>query len=833
MDTSQYLSMFLEESSDNLQLLNESLLILENNSEDMEILNQIFRVAHTIKGMAATMGYTKMAELTHKMEDVLSKFREGQLKVTHEVVTVLFNCLDILESMVGDITDGGDGDLEVNNIVTQLVSIAEGNNDIPDKESSSEVEVEKDIMDNQGGIGIDFNEYDIDTLKEALKNDFNTFNINIGLDKNTVLKSARVFTLFQKLEEYGEIIKSNPNLEDLENENFDFDIKLTFVTKTSLETIKNSIEKISEIREVGVIDIGDLVRQSNTSSKEEENKTTIDLNLDEYDIDTLKEAIKNNFNAFHIHVGLDEKTILKSARAFILFQTLEEHGEILKSNPKLEDLESENFDFDIDLVFVTETSQEIISKSVNGISEIRQVEVTDIIGIIKNSNDIKGNSNSDVKEVAATSVVTNTQVEESKIKENSSKVVELKESKNNLKAKTVETAPKTTEQNKKQSARPKNKGVGQSVRVDLERLDNFMNMVSELVIHRTRLEQISANHKIVELNETLEEVARTTTDLQDLVMKIRMLPLDVVFNRFPRMIRDLSMELNKEIDFEIQGQDTELDRTVIEEIGEPLIHLLRNAADHGVESAEKRISQGKPAAGKIKLIAYSEGTKAVIKVEDDGSGINVEKVKAKAEKSGINTEGMSDNDIKNLIFAQGFSTNEVVTDISGRGVGMDVVKTKISSLGGTVDVFSEEGKGTSFIIKLPLTLQIIQSLLVKIGTETMAISLGFIDRVMEYNPDEIKRTNNKEIVVYNDKVFKLVRINDKLDIESKDYGKKYVILAKVGENEVALVVDSLLGQKEIVIKTFGKILKSTKEYIGATILGDGLVTLILDVAALI
>lgn len=718
MDTSQYLSMFLEESSDNLQLLNESLLILENDSEDMEILNQIFRVAHTIKGMAATMGYTKMAELTHKMEDVLSKFREGQLKVTHEVVTVLFNCLDILESMVGDITDGGDGDLEINNIVTQLVKIAEGNENIQKEENSSEVIQNKD---------------------------------------------------------------------------------------------KEVVQDIMGSEEI------------------------VDLGLDEYDIDTLKEALKNNFNTFHVHVGLDEKTILKSARAFILFQTLEENGEILKSNPKLEDLESENFDFDIDLVFVTETSQDIIRNSINRISEIRQVDVRDISGLVKN-----GKSVSDAKganEVAATSLATSTKaantVEIAKDKESSNKVVELKESKNNLKVKTVETAPSTKEENKKQPVKHKNKGVGQSVRVDLERLDNFMNMVSELVIHRTRLEQISANHKIVELNETLEEVARTTTDLQDLVMKIRMLPLDVVFNRFPRMIRDLSMELNKEIDFEIQGQDTELDRTVIEEIGEPLIHLLRNAADHGVESAEKRISQGKPPAGKIKLIAYSEGTKAVIKVEDDGSGINVEKVKAKAEKVGINTEGMSDNDIKNLIFSQGFSTNEVVTDISGRGVGMDVVKTKISSLGGTVDVFSEEGKGTSFIIKLPLTLQIIQSLLVKIGTETMAISLGFIDRVMEYNPEEIKRTNNKEIVVYNDKVFKLVRINDKLDIESKDYGKKYVILAKVGENEVALVVDSLLGQKEIVIKTFGNILKSTKEYIGATILGDGLVTLILDVAALI
>lgn len=712
MDTSQYLSMFLEESSDNLQLLNESLLILENNSEDMEILNQIFRVAHTIKGMAATMGYTKMAELTHKMEDVLSKFREGQLKVTHEVVTVLFNCLDVLESMVSDITDGGDGDLEIEHIVTQLVNIANSDNGVVDN-------------------------------KEA--------------------------TL-------------------------------------------------------------DMKKEEETTEEEVSNEEIIDLSLDEYDIDTLREAKKNNFNTFHVHIRLDEKTILKSARAFILFQTLEENGEILKSNPKLEDLESENFDFDIDLVFVTESSLEAIERSIDGISEIREVKVKDISDAIK-SNKVDKNKN---EEIATSEAVESKEekVTDSRMKEKSTKVVDSK-SKSTISSKPVETESKASGKDKKQPVKHKNKGVGQSVRVDLERLDNFMNMVSELVIHRTRLEQISANHKIVELNETLEQVARTTTDLQDLVMKIRMLPLDVVFNRFPRMIRDLSMELNKEIDFEIQGQDTELDRTVIEEIGEPLIHLLRNAADHGVESAEERTRQGKPAAGKIKLIAYSEGTKAVIKVEDDGSGINVEKVKVKAEKIGINTEGMSDNDIKNLIFAQGFSTNEVVTDISGRGVGMDVVKTKISSLGGTVDVISEEGKGTSFIIKLPLTLQIIQSLLVKIGTETMAISLGFIDRVMEYNPEDIRKTNNKEIVIYNDKAFKLVRINDKLDIESKDYGKKYIILAKVGENEVALVVDSLLGQKEIVIKPFGNILKSTKEYIGATILGDGLVTLILDVAALI
>jgi two-component system chemotaxis sensor kinase CheA len=373
----------------------------------------------------------------------------------------------------------------------------------------------------------------------------------------------------------------------------------------------------------------------------------------------------------------------------------------------------------------------------------------------------------------------------------------------------------------------------QSVRVDLERLDKFMNMVSELVIHRTRLEQISNNLKVGELNETLEQVARTTSDLQDLVMKIRMMPLDVVFNRFPRMVRDLSVELGKDIDLIIKGQDTELDRTVIDEIGEPLIHLIRNAADHGVENAEKRIAAGKEAVGKIKLIAYQEGTKAVIKVEDDGNGLDVNAIKAKAERIGITTDGMSENDIKNLIFVQGFSTNEVVTDISGRGVGMDVVKTKISTLGGTVDVISEVGKGTSFIIRLPLTLQIIQALLVKIGTETMAISLGYIDRVIDYKEDMVKKTNNTEVIIYNENVIPLIRVNKKLGMEPVSTSKNYVVIVKVGEKVVGLLVDSLFGQKEIVIKPLGKTLQGVKEYIGATILGDGLVTLILDVAALI
>jgi two-component system chemotaxis sensor kinase CheA len=670
MDTSQYLSMFLEESMDNLQNLNESLLQLEQEPSNIDKLNEIFRVAHTIKGMAATMGFSVMAELTHKMEDVLSKFRNGELKVTQRVVTVLFQCLDTLEVMVNNITEG----------------------------SSESVAIEE-IIKNLEAIGV------------------------------------------------GEEVENAPI----------------------------SAIKTKEIAEVS--------------------SDNFKIELNEYDINIVKQAAYKGFNAYEININLSENTLLKSARAFLIFKSLEENGEIIKSLPAAEDIESENFDFQIGLIYVSNKKSEEIHDSIISISEVEEVHITVI-----NTGEIQSNAAKPAFQDKAKNAVV-------KVSEQSNKEV--------------------------QKENTAHKKAHQSVRVDLERLDKFMNMVSELVIHRTRLEQISSNYRLGELNETLEQVARTTSDLQDLVMKIRMMPLDVVFNRFPRMVRDLSVELNKEIELVVQGQDTELDRTVIDEIGEPLIHLIRNAADHGIESKEDRIAKGKDPVGKVKLIAYQEGTKAVIKVEDDGKGLSIDKIKAKAEKLGINTDGMSDADIRNLIFVQGFSTNEVVTDISGRGVGMDVVKTKISALGGTVDVISEIDKGTSFIIRLPLTLQIIQALLVKVGTETMAISLGYIDRVIDYKDDLVKKTNNKEVIIYNGNVIPLIRVNKKLSIETDGSSKNYIVIVKVGEKVVGLLVDSLFGQKEIVIKPLGKTLQGLKEYIGATILGDGLVTLILDVAALI
>ncbi|RXI39557.1 chemotaxis protein CheA [Clostridium tetani] len=798
MDTSQYMSMFLEEAMENLQTLNDSLLQLEQEPEDSDKLNEIFRVAHTLKGMSATMGFNEIAELTHKMEDVLSEFRDGELKVTENVVTVLFKCLDTLEQMVNNIADDIDEEISIEGIIAELQDIKKGSEKGDIKEKAIEEHKEEIALNLDSDLNL--NEYDKNIMKQAKNKGYNTYIIKVILSKNTLLKSARAFLIFKSLEDAGEIVKSEPSAEDIESENFDFEINLMYVSKENEKEVYKILSGISEVEEVM---LHKLEEEKTIEESKEHTTSNLDLDLNEYDINVVKQAEDKGFDSYAIKVVLNENTLLKSARAFLIFKNLEDSGEIVKSIPSVEDIERENFDFEINLMYISNRAKEEIYEILSNISEVEQVMVDNV----------------------------NVEKEREKIIKAEEKVVAIKEKVQQEKSKVdVKSVQNNKPRGKKEHQFKKQH---QSVRVDLGRLDKFMNMVSELVINRTRLEQISQNYKLTELNETLEQVARTTSDLQDLVMKIRMLPLDIVFNRFPRLIRDLSVELDKEMELIIKGQDTELDRTVIDEIGEPLIHLIRNAADHGIEPTEERIKKGKNPVGKIKLLAYQEGTKAVIKVEDDGGGIDVQKVRAKANRLDINTEGMTDNDIRNLIFMQGFSTNEKVTDISGRGVGMDVVKTKIASLGGSVEVISEENKGSSFIIRLPLTLQIIQALLVKVGEETMAISLGYIDRVIDFKEDLVKRTNNKEVIIYNENVIPLIRLNKRLNLEESNSKKKYIVIVKVGEKNIGLVVDSLLGQQEIVIKPLGKTLQGLKEYIGATILGDGLVTLILDVSSLV
>lgn len=625
-DINRYRDLFFEESDEYLQKLNDCFLQLEKNPEDNNLLDEIFRAAHTLKGMAATMGYNTMAELTHSMENVFEKFRNGSLSINSQVISLIFTSLDKLSEIVEDLR------------------------------------VEKYL------------DYNIKDLLERLDNVSNTF--------------------------------------------------------TSSEV-------------------------SNT------------------DFMVIQSAREENYNAFNIIVRISEDSLLKGARAYLVVNKLEKEGEIIHSEPSPEKLEEGDFDNVFKLIYLTRLDEYSVKEIIENIGEIEEVLIQEIDG---------------------------NQVEEKeKIKVNESN----KDNKNNV-----------------------HHG-SQSIRVDLNRLDNFMNLVSELVIYRNRLENISNNYNTVEINEPLEQVARITSELQDLVLKIRMQPVNVVLNRFPRMIRDLSKELNKEIELIIEGEETELDRTVVSELGEPLVHLIRNAADHGIESPSERLALGKSKVGLIKLSAHQEGNRVVITIRDDGKGINPQVIKESAKTKGIHTEGMSDRDLVHLIFDQGFSTVNKVTNISGRGVGMDVVRQKITNLGGSIEVISEVNKGTTFLVKLPLTLSIIQALNVKIGEEIFALPLGNIEKILKLGSNDIFRSHNDEFFLYVEKAIPIIRANERLGIKSLD-GDKHIIIISLGNKEYGLLVDNLIGQQEIVIKKLSGALGKMKEYLGATILGNGDIILILD-----
>ncbi|NMB27909.1 MAG: chemotaxis protein CheA, partial [Tissierellia bacterium] len=380
--------------------------------------------------------------------------------------------------------------------------------------------------------------------------------------------------------------------------------------------------------------------------------------------------------------------------------------------------------------------------------------------------------------------------------------------------------------------------VGKTVRVDIDRLDNLMNLVSELIIIKTRMDDLSGTSSKENMTEAIEYLERITTNLHDAVMKVRMVPVERVFNRFPRMVRDLSKELNKEINLEMSGEDTEVDRTVIDEIGDPLIHIIRNSIDHGIETPEERVKYGKSKEGTVELKAYADGNNVVIEVVDDGRGINVNEIKKKAiEKEIINRqeiELLSEEEVFTLLFTPGFSTSEEVSDVSGRGVGLDVVKSKIEAINGSIEMDSEVNKGTRFIIRIPLTLAIIQALLVKLGDETYAIPLSSITEITSITKNDVRNIQGQEIFLYRGKTIPIVKLNELMEIESTNILDEHVIVVvRKGEKQAGLLVDELIGQQEIVIKPLGKYLSNIKYLSGATILGNGSISLILDVNSII
>ncbi|AKC66004.1 chemotaxis protein CheA [Bacillus altitudinis] len=674
MDVNQYLDIFLDESREHLQTCNEKLLELEKNPTDLQLVNDIFRAAHTLKGMSATMGFDDMAQLTHHLENMFDAIRNEQMIVTPESMDTMFEALDHLEAMVQSIAEGGDGKRDVTEISKKLDvtgSHAETASAVETAEASS------------AASDLDYNEFERTVLDEAREQGFKCYELNVTLSDACLLKAVRVYMIFERLNEAGEVVKTVPNAELLESEDFESEFSISYLSKQPMEEVKKIVTAISEVEQVEISEVSAFEEAAPAEAK------------------AAKPEQKN------------EEVAAPAAKA--------------------------------------------------------------------PAND----------------------------------------------------APKANGNNGAAA------GGTKTIRVNIDRLDSLMNLFEELVIDRGRLEQIAKELENNELTDTVERMSRISGDLQSIILNMRMVPVETVFNRFPRMIRQLTKELNKKIELIIEGAETELDRTVIDEIGDPLLHLLRNSLDHGIESPEERVKKGKPEKGTVLLKAYHSGNHVFIEVEDDGGGINRKKVLEKALERGVITEReaetLEDHQIDSLIFAAGFSTADTISDISGRGVGLDVVKNKLESLGGSVSINSTEGQGSLFSIQLPLTLSIISVLLVKLEEETFAIPISSIIETAVIKKSDILQTHDREVIDFRGFIVPVVYLKKQFNVpNANDLEEElHIIVVRKGDKLTAFVVDSFIGQQEVVLKSLGDYLPNVFAISGATILGDGQVALIVDCNALI
>ncbi|PYE52179.1 chemotaxis protein CheA [Paenibacillus barcinonensis] len=692
MDMNQYLSMFIDESNDHLQSLNENMLQLEANPEDLGIVQVIFRSAHTLKGMAATMGFEDLASLTHKMENVLDMVRNEKLKMQDYIFDTMFKGLDALETMVQDITGGGEGKADVSSIVASLQAIESG------EWKGGSAPAAKAEKQSSGSISnaVELDEYQYSVLDQSIAEGHRVFYVDVLVSEHSQLKGVRAYMVFDMLERSGEVVKAYPSVQDIEQEKFERSFSLYYITTKEAQELEKGIMSISEIESAKLIQL----------------------------------------------------------------------------------------------------DQETLQQMTNQVAAAAATVEAEPVPVIVSDAPAAGSAPQEEVKAASASAKT--------------------------------AAPK-------QAASP-----SRTIRVDIERLDVLMNLFSELLIDRSRLEQLASETGNNDLSDTVAHLSRVSTDLQNIVLKLRMVPVDTVFNRFPRMIRDLAKTLDKKIDLVITGAETELDRTVIDEIGDPLVHLLRNAVDHGVESISERIAAGKPEMGTVNLRAFHSGNHVFIEIEDDGKGIYRDKLLQTAIKRGVVTEEqgakMSDDEVNQLLFAPGFSTADKISDISGRGVGLDVVKSKITSLGGNVTITSTPGKGTNFSVQLPLTLSIIAAMLVRLGSEKYAVPLSSIVETAIVQREQVRNIHGNKMITFRDSLIPYLSLSEVFgvpDFNDADEKETEIVVIRKGERLAAVAVEEFIGQSEIVLKSMGTYLPAIEGISGATILGDGQVALILDPNAFI
>ncbi|NLJ85124.1 MAG: chemotaxis protein CheA [Firmicutes bacterium] len=666
MDFSEYKDVFAAEAREYIQSLNENLLEFEQTPGDEGLIAEMFRAAHSLKGMAGTMGYTQVADLTHHMENLLDALRQGEVAATGDLINILFDAVDLLEIVLEEVISTDHVYTDTSQVKEALALVLESNS----QDGGSGFAQKAAIKLEAPALGL--NEYDRELIKEAVAMDYTPLAVTVVLRDNVLMKSVRAYTVFQVLEKLGTVVKSVPSAQDLDDERFDDRFTVLLFTRHSSNRVEDEVLNIPEIVQVIV---GEL--------------------------------------------GLEEG---EGARPAISIESRE----------------------------------------------------------------------------------------------------------------TARPSPG--------DRRPRNGSRGRVlekfVRVETERLDELNNLVGELVISRTQVTEMAKHLEESHAKAAIAQLDRVTTELQYAAMKLRMVPVKQVFDRFPRMVRDLAKTAGKEVQLKVVGEETELDRSLMNQIGDPLVHLIRNAVDHGLEEEHLRRQAGKPAAGLIRLEARHEGSHVVIEVADDGRGIDAEKIKNKAVEIGFisreQAAKMTPQEAQALIFEPGFSTTDEVTDVSGRGVGMDAVKAALENMNGSVDIRSELGRGTSVSLRLPLTLAIIKALLVKVGSETCAIPIQSVRENLRVTPKAIKTIHGERVITLRNEVLPILDLSSLLGFEAPSHdGDLPVIVVEAGPNKAGFIVEELLGQQEVVIKSLSTMLGDIKGVAGATVLGDGTVALILDVSAVL
>jgi two-component system chemotaxis sensor kinase CheA len=663
--SSEELKVFLEETDDILQTLDEDIIKLEKEDQKDEIIQRVFRAAHTLKGSSGMIGHIRMAEVTHAMENLLDKLRYKKITLDSHIVDLLLDSLDILKILRTEINQEEDSDIDISSIVIKINAVIENQNHQNKPANDNIINTNKNTDNNE--INIDIDENTLAEIRTAIENKMNPVSIKVTFNRESIWKAVRCFQILNELSDMGKTVFSKPSSQEIEAENVNDELFIILCTDSEKDDIQNTMEKIE-------------------------------------DVDRVEIAIINQYQ-----------------------------------------------------------------------------------NLIQEEN-----------------------VEKNKI-------------------------PDTPVIDKSEALK--------SVRVDVKLLDKLMNMVEELVIDRSRISQVGRELEsryqsdllVIDLQETSNHIVKVINELYQDIMKVRMLPISIVFNKFPRLVRDLSQKQQKDINFTIAGADTELDRNIIEQIRDPLIHLLRNAIDHGVESKEERKVLNKPETAEILLSAKQEEGHILIVLEDDGKGIDAEKIKASAIKKGIispeSANTISNDEILDLIFAPGFSTADKITEISGRGVGLDIVRNNIEKLNGTVHLSTQKNKGTTFTIKLPLTVAIFRGLMISLADSIFIIPMSSVIETKKIQPGDISTILGENVMRLRDQVIPIIPVEKLLKEQIDNTGNKgnYIVVVKSGERLAGIIVEHLLEQQEFVIKPLGGLLGELKGIAGASILGNGHTALILDI----